>query len=223
MKCVIQHCVLLALFLASCDEKQNTVAIPTKHSDTDVICARSADFTLHFACDQWAFNHDAGHDTTTAERIISSADSDFRRHINETKYRDSVNNVIMRTRKVAAAGSFKSAEGKEFSFVIGTGQSGLVVCIWQRGIWTENGPPGRGIDGGIGIESNELRNTFAIETGTWIDKDKTQLRIPYRLQGQAGTITVQRSDTTWTFVPDRGEIGPGGWWKIDSKRSSTQP
>jgi hypothetical protein len=134
-----------------------------------------------------------------------------------------VNNAVLLPDQIANAGAFDQDDGSKWSYVVGKGQSGLIVSVWKREAWQTDRVPPNGIEASIGIEPKDLLSKFTVGIGSWTNEKRTELRIPYHLGKLSGTITAQRVGATWKVIPDRGTMGSGNWWKPAANAPATRP
>ncbi len=96
------------------------------------------------------------------------------------------------------------------SYIVGTGQSGLIVAAWSREPWPPGMYSGKGINFSVGIEPSDLQPEFIIGLGKWDERGEV-LRVPYILVDEFGTFELHLKRGEWSFHPDRGEL-KGNWW-----------
>lgn len=183
---------------------------------------KKADLDFHEACDQWAAAYAKGEDTTSIEKRIN--DAYWRFMSSAHTYRDSLpkiddnrdnykpNEAFLDIGQFAMVGSYKTDDGHERSYMIGTGQSGIIVSVWERGASFKTKLPGHGINGILGIDPEEVREQFMIGVGKW---EGDILKIPYKIKDITGTIDVRRNGAQWKFVPDRGAFHRGSWHPLE--------
>lgn len=198
------------------DERATTQASP---NEDPAVLAKAAAQRLHAACDEWAAARAAGKPIRDARGKLLRAQSDLARALSQTKY--DVNEVSLWTREQAAAGSYRKPNGSTSSYIVGTGQSGIIVACWGRGEWTADRKPGEGINFSVGIEPYHLKDDFQVGVGRWDAKGQV-LRVPYLLEDVAGTFELHLTNGEWSFHPDRGVV-KGSWWKPFEEVPATRP
>lgn len=181
--------------------------------------AREALQRLHNACDEWAKARADGVSTASARKNFNRASWDFERSLKDTIYNEG--RASMWVHDVAAAGSYKDDEGQEWSYLFGTGQTGLIVAAWSRAPWSGDSPRGFGIAFVVGINPEDLQPDFHVGAGRW-NTSGDVLRVPYVLVDQFGTFEMRLTEGKWSFHPDRGTVD-GHWWKPDAGVASTGP
>jgi hypothetical protein len=177
--------------------------------DDPLAAARQAERQFHDACDQWEATAAKGDDTAAVGRRITTAYGDFMGQILKTNVTPNAASLI--PAQIAYAGKVRLPDTAECTYVVGKGQSGLIVGVWTRAAWTDRVP--HGLAASIGIEPPELLAKFTAAQAAWADADKKVLRVPYTLGDAKGVIEIRRDGARWTIHPDRGEIEKGGWWR----------
>jgi hypothetical protein len=226
--CRASALLITASILIACDDRGPRSSASTKpdgrtstaNANSDPVpVAKAAAERLHAACDEWAAARAAGGPIQHARREVRRAQSDLHQALGRTNY--DVNNVSLWTREQAAAGSYRAPDGVTSSYIVGTGQSGLIVAGWRRAEWTRDQYPGQGIAFSIGLEPYELQEDFHVGLGRWDEKGQV-LRVPYLLVDVPGTFELHLKDGKWSFHPDRGEMN-GNWWRPFKQGAATRP
>jgi hypothetical protein len=177
--------------------------------DDPLAAVRRAEAEFHATCDKWEAVTAKGGDTA-ARGQIAKAYADLMSAIRKTDL--TPNAAYLVPDPLVRAGKLRLPDKTEWSYLVGKGQSGLIVSVWKRTAWTDRLPP-HGLAANIGIAPPELLAKFTVAKADWADAAKKVLHVPYALGDTKGVIEIRRDGERWTVHPDRGEVGKGGWWR----------
>jgi hypothetical protein len=200
--------MLLAAATWSCDRSSTTSA--TKHGD--VAAAKAALTAFHSACDEWSAARREGQDVSVASGKITQAYFEFLKQIKNTQYSPN-NEWLFPREQIAFAGNYQDADGGNWSYLVGKGQTGLRMSAWKRAEWSADRLPAHGFAASISLEPIELFEKFHVSTATQPDTKTDLIVVPYTLGDAAGTIELRRNGKEWRFSPDRGVVGALDWWR----------
>lgn len=178
-----------------------------------IAAAKAAEQSFHAACDEWSLAQGKGQETSSAAAKIRCFYFEFMKHVLKTRY--TPNCAVLVPEHIVGAGKLDLADGSTWSYVVGKGQSGVIMSIWKREKWQARLPP-HGIAASLGIESPELRLKLTLGPATLAgEKGLTVVRVPYKLEGASGVIEIRHlgENGRWRIKPDRGIVHTGGWWR----------
>jgi hypothetical protein len=92
------------------------------------------------------------------------------------------------------------------------------VILWQRVAWTDHLPQ-HGFAAQLFIESQELRDQFAVGKVEWTDAEQRILRVSYTLGDIQGIIDIRRDDEhyPWPIHPDLGVMKRDKWLPFEKE------
>ena len=176
-----------------------------------IAAAKAAERALHAACDEWSEAQSKGQDTSSAAAKIQRSYNEFLKHVLKTRYIPCAASVV--PYHIVGAGKLDFGHRTE-SYLVGKGQSGVIMTLWAREEWQEDRLPPHGFAASLGLESEELRSkltlgtaTVAREKGLWV------MRIPYKLEGVSGVLEIRQVGDEFRIKPDRGIVHKGRWWR----------
>ena len=122
-------CVFAAIAGVSCDDTPNRTAHPTTAESLAI--AKAADQAFHTACDDWQRADAQGQDVMPAEGRLSVAYMDFTKHAEKAGL--DANEAFLLPFQFSYAGGFPPEDGQAgWSFLIGKGQTGVIITMWDR-------------------------------------------------------------------------------------------
>jgi hypothetical protein len=152
-----------------------------------------------------------------AEGRLSVAYMDFTKHAEKAGL--DANEAFLLPFQFSYAGGFPPEDGQAgWSFLIGKGQTGVIITMWDRDRFADDRLPAHGIDT-LGIEPQTLFDKFSVGRGRWVDAKREVMHIPYTIAKTqdmsevSGTLELRRTGKKWEILPDRGTLMGGHWWR----------
>jgi len=184
--------------------------VPAVGDDDPLAAVRKAETEFHATCEKWEAVATKGGDTAPVGGQIAKAYGSLMGAIRMTDL--TPNAAYLLPDPLVRAGKLRLPDRTDCSYLVGKGQSGLIVAVWNRAAWADRLPP-HGLAASIGVAPPELLAKFTVAKADSADAEQKVLRVPYALGDTKGVIEIRRDGERWTVHPDSGEVEKGGWWR----------